>query len=99
MYNEYTPIDPDFYEVIEMVKNKKAPVLIHYFNPENELADAKGLINGVGINKKHEEFLTLESGDKVRLDRLITLNGRPGPAYGEYDSYALACLECTGGMD
>jgi hypothetical protein len=36
---------------------------------------------------------------KIRLDRIIVFNGKPGPAYDEYDSYALACLDCTGGMD
>jgi len=28
-----------------------------------------------------------------------TINGKPGPAYDEYDRYGLACLDCGGGMD
>jgi hypothetical protein len=99
MYTEYSPIDPDFYDVIESVKKKNVSILIHYFGLENELNDARGEIMEITINKKHEEYLVLNSRDTVRLDRIIVLNGRPGPAFDEYDSYALACLDCTGGME
>lgn len=92
------PIDPDFYDVIESIRNKNAPIKIHYFGKKNELCDAHGKIMGATINEKHEEHLVMNSGEQVRLDRIITLNGRPGPAYDEYDSYGLACLDCSGGM-
>jgi hypothetical protein len=46
-----------------------------------------------------EQFLSFENGQKVRVDRVITINGIPGPAYDEYDGFALACLDCKGGMD
>ena len=99
MNNKYSPVDPWFYELIENFKKENVVLKIHYFSAENEVNEAKGLIKSVIINKKHEEFLSFDSGDNVRLDRIITLNGRPGPAFDEYDSYALACLDCTGGME
>jgi hypothetical protein len=99
MYDNYSPVDPDFYDAIENVKEIGAPVLVHYFSQENQLNDARGTIKGVVRNAEHEEFLVLDSCDNVRLDRIITLNGRPGPAFDEYDSYSLACLDCNGGMD
>lgn len=99
MNNKYSPVYPYFYELIDSLKKENVVIKIHYFGAENELNEAKGLIKGVIINEKHEEFLSLNSGDNVRLDRIITLNGRPSPAYAEYDSYALACLDCMGGME
>ena len=99
MNKEYSPIDPDFYDVIESVKEKNVSILVHYFGSENEINDAKGIITGIITNKRHEEYLALDSDDKVRLDRIIALSGKPGPAYDEYDNYSLACLDCTGGMD
>lgn len=92
------PVDPDFYDVIVILQNTKDPILIHYFGSKNELNSANGVIMGIINGKKHEEYLALNSGEAVRLDRIITLNGRPGPAFDEYDSYALACLDCMGGM-
>ena len=99
MYKEYSPIDPDFYEIIEKEKSKKGISTVNYFGPDNEIEDAKGIIKEVFFIKHYEAFLVFEKGERVRLDRLITLNGIPGPAYGEYDSYALACLDCGAGME
>jgi hypothetical protein len=99
MTTKYSPVDPFIYDVIENAKKKNVEIKIHYFGSENELNVANGAIKGVTINEKHEEFLSLNSGDNVRLDRIITLNGRPGPAFDKYDSYALACLDCMGGME
>ncbi len=99
MYDKYSPVDPDFYDIIEDIREKRVSILIHFFGPKNELNDARGAIQEVVGNKEHEEFLILDSGCKARLDRIITLNGRPGPAFDEYDAYSLACLDCTAGMD
>jgi len=50
-------------------------------------------INGEGI------FIHLDPKASIRIDRIITLFGKPGAAYDEYDAYANACMECTGGHD
>jgi len=99
MYKTYSPVVPDFYDIIESVRKKNISIKVHYFGPENELNDANGVMKGITINSKNEEYLELNSDETVRLDRIITLNGKPGPAFDEYDSYALACLDCMGGMD
>lgn len=99
MYKEYLPVDPDFYDIIDNLKNKGNSILIHYFSPDNELDDARGIIKGLITNPSREKYLALDSGDNIRLDRIIALNGRPGPAYDEYDAYALACLDCRGTID
>ncbi|MDD4109604.1 MAG: hypothetical protein PHH93_12880 [Prolixibacteraceae bacterium] len=99
MENQFIPVDPDFYDKIKELKKKNILIQVHFFGFENELKRVKGVIKGIIINNKREEFLEFDSGDNVRLDRIITLDGKPGPAFDEYDGYALACLECTGGMD
>ena len=99
MYKEFSPIDPDFYDIIETEISKGGIFVLNYFGPDKEIEDVKGKIKEVFFIKHYESFLVFETGEKVRLDRLITLNGIPGPAYDEYDSYALACLECSAGME
>lgn len=99
MAKDYLPVDPDFYDIIEKEKLKKKIAVVNYFGENNSLEDAKGEIEGIVSSKNEEKFISFDTGKKVRLDRVITINGRPGPAYDEYDSYALACLDCQGGMD
>lgn len=99
MTKDYLPVDPDFYDIIEKEKLKKKIAVVNYFGENNSLEDARGAIEGIISSKNEEKFISFDTGEKVRLDRVITINGRPGPAYDEYDSYALACLDCQGGMD
>ncbi len=97
-YSQFTPVDPDFYEIIESYQ-KLDNVVIHYFDPKGEVETARGRIIRLSQMKTTGDFLFLHDESKVRIDRIITINGRPGPAYDEYDSYALQCTTCMGGMD
>lgn len=94
MKNEYLPVGHDFLEIIGEEKKKEISSLIHYFGGNNELEDSKGEIKEI-LSEKDGDFLAMNTGDKVRLDRIITINGKPGPAFGEYDSYANDCMDCT----
>lgn len=99
MDTKYMPVDPDYYEMIEKEKAEKDTAVIHYFKDENLLGEEKGKIKGINKNHRNEDFVNLDNGKGVRIDRIIVVNGKPGPAYDEYDAYALACLDCMGGMD
>ncbi|MGV8091954.1 MAG: hypothetical protein AB2L24_08830 [Mangrovibacterium sp.] len=99
MNEAYLPVDPDFFEIIENEKQRKDQTVVHYFGPDKELRDERGNIKDIITVNKREEYLRFENGVQVRLDRIIVINGRPGPAFEEYDGYALACLDCSGGMD
>lgn len=94
----YTPVAPVYYDMIEAEKEKPFSK-IFYFSFGTDLEEASGKITGVEKNDSNDEFLCFDSGDKARLDRIITINGKPGPAYDEYDRYALACLDCSSGME
>jgi hypothetical protein len=68
---------------------------VFYFGTGSDVEEVKGKITGLVKTDAFEEYLAFDSGDKVRVDRIITVNGKPGPAYDEYDAYALACLNCN----
>jgi hypothetical protein len=74
-------------------------VTVHYFGDDNSLHSAHGKVKEIQSNSENEEFVKLDNGEQVRFDRIIVFGGKPGPAFDEYDSYALACLDCTGGMN
>lgn len=99
MKTSYLPVNPDYYDLFEKEKSNSDLSFVHYFEGKNELKEVSGKITKIITTDNHEEYLAFESDEKVRIDRIITINGKPGPAYDEYDSFALACLDCMGGMD
>lgn len=99
MSEKFLPVAPEYIEQIENTISKSETVSVNYFENEINFENIKGKLIRVETNENNEEFLLFEDGFKVRVDKIITINGKPGPAYDEYDSFALACLDCTGGMD
>jgi hypothetical protein len=98
MASSYTPVSYDYREVIEEEIKKKTSGKIFYFGDQEEIRETIGSVlrmtekPGLGI------FIELDSdGDEIRIDRIITLFGKPGAAYDEYDAYANACLACNYG--
>ncbi len=100
MKPKYLPIDPAYFELFKQEMGKdEARVIYFAFCNEPELKESRGKIIGMDDQGKEGEFLLFEKRDRVRLDRIIVINGIPGPAYDEYDSYALAPLTCQAGYD
>jgi len=95
MKTNYTPIDPDYFEIVEneILKNKISTVF--YFEQNNSIGEEKGKITTVSTVNNFEKYLLLNNEKSVRMDRIITINGIPGSAYDEYDRFALACLDCN----
>lgn len=94
MNTQFSPVNPDYYDIF-YEEQKKEFGKVFYFGNETEVEEAKGKITGLIKKEAFEEFLVFKSGNEVRIDRIITINGKPGPAYDEYDAYALACLNCN----
>lgn len=97
---KYMPIGPEYLEIIEEQMGKGVARVIYFtFSEEPELEESKGNIIKIDNKKDKGDHLIFENGDKVRLDRIVVINGIPGPAYDEYDLYALAPLTCKAGYD
>lgn len=94
MKTHYQPIYPDYYEIFSQEQEKEFSK-VFYFGEDTDVEEANGKINGLVNGGSIGEFLIFDSGNEVRVDRIITINGIPGPAYDEYDAYALACLNCN----
>lgn len=96
----FTPIDPDFPDLFQR-EIEKGSVKVIYFDTEQypDLKESNGAVTAI-INKgRSGQFMVFANGDQVRTDRIIAYNGKPGPAYDEYDAYALAPLTCKAGYD
>ena len=94
----YLPVQWVYREVIEEQIINGTAGKIFYFCKEEGVCAAEGKITRMEEDKEGV-FICLESGQKVRIDRIVTLFGKPGAAYDEYDAYANACMECMGGYE
>lgn len=98
MATPYKPIDPDFFELFQEAENKENSKVV-YFAVEEEprLRETVGKIVKTDKAEDAGYYLFFENGDSVRVDRIVAFNGKPGPAYDEYDAYGLAPLTCEAG--
>lgn len=99
MDTSYSPVQYVYKEIIEEEIARRTKGKIFYFQGDQTVDSTTGSIvkmeeiNGRGL------FIILDTELRIRVDRIITLFGKPGAAYDEYDAYANACLSCTGGYD
>ncbi|HYH55383.1 MAG TPA: hypothetical protein VD772_02160 [Anseongella sp.] len=91
---DYLPVPWDFREMLDEAMQQHKTGLIHYFSTEPEIERARGRVERL-LREPGGEYLLTESGEKVRLDKIITLFGQPGPAFDDYESYGNACMSCS----
>jgi hypothetical protein len=96
---DYLPVQWEHRELIEEHLQKQTSGKIFYFCTVEGICVAEGAVKILEDVSNEGMFLTLESGKKIRIDRIITLFGKPGAAYDEYDAYANACMDCMGGYE
>ncbi|HUH19648.1 hypothetical protein [Albibacterium sp.] len=95
----YLPVAWEYREVIEEQIIKKGRGKIFFFCESEGICEAEGPILKMEEIDKSGIFIRLENNDSIRIDRIITLFGKPGAAYDEYDAYNNACMNCSGGYE
>lgn len=99
LQDSYLPVPWESREVIEEEIEKKTHGKIFFFNNESQIDEEKGTIVSITEEKSSGVFILLDTGAKIRIDRIITLFGKVSAAYDEYDAFANACMNCTGGAE
>lgn len=95
----YLPVQYVYREIIEEEIEKATTGKVFYFQNDNTLESAEGRILKMEEIAGQGVFITLAPDARIRIDRIITLFGKPAAAFDEYDAYANACLDCRGGYD
>ena len=98
MQSLYLPIDPDFYELFEKEKENDSTKVV-YFGDGTNLEEVNSKIDKIVNNDSNAYFMKFQNGDEVRVDRIIVYNGKPGPAFDEYQAFANECLSCKAGYE
>ena len=99
MDNSYSPVQYVYREIIEEEITKHTRGKIFYFSSNNTVESFEGQIMELKEIPSKGLFIVTDSEFQIRVDRVITVFGKPAAAYDEYDNYANQCLSCTGGYD
>src|SRR5690606_35444477 len=95
----YLPVAWEYGEVVEEEIKKARSGKIFFFNLDNQVDEVVGRVIKMEEKKSEGVFVLLDNGTTIRLDRIITLFGKVGAAYDEYDAYGSSCMDCTGGYE
>lgn len=90
----FTPVDFIYREAIEAAIARNQRGRIFYFDDNDRLESADGMIVKI-TEEKDGWWIELDTSQRIKLHRIITLFGKPGPAYDEYDLYSIRCGECA----
>jgi hypothetical protein len=71
--SHYEPVSCDFTDEIEDLSVRKLPVDVSYWNQSAELQKACGRITDIFTSPEKEEFLQLDDGTTVRLDKIFEI--------------------------
>lgn len=97
MPTSFTPVPYEFREVIAEQIDRRAQGKIFFFDSNDQVDSIEGEIVSLVEIPQQGMFLNISDDRQIRIDRIITLFGKPGAAFDEYDSFANQCLACTGG--
>ncbi|HEY3402746.1 MAG TPA: hypothetical protein VGK59_05115 [Ohtaekwangia sp.] len=98
METSYTPVAYEYREVIEEQIARQTSGKIFFWSADDTVDDVTGKVIRLEERPGAGMFIVLDTDVSVRIDRIITLFGKPGAAFDEYDAFANQCLACTAGV-
>jgi len=75
MSTKYQPINCHFYDELELLAIRQKNCLIQYQNEAEKMLEKMDVILDFKIIDK-AEFMLLKSGEKIRLDKIISVDGK-----------------------
>ena len=76
----YQPISCNFYDELEALATLRSSCMIIYQDENADRHEAEGVIKDLYIREK-AEYLLLNTGFEIRLDQLVSVNGKELKGY------------------
>ena len=86
---QYQPIDCNYYDLLEDLATRRRYIRIQYFNEIHEFCTIDAVIKDLYIKDGYECML-LSDGTEIRLDRLVSTDGKFVPGKG-FDGISCEC--------
>jgi Rho-binding antiterminator len=90
MTTPYVPINCSFHDVLLEKATLREYCKIQYFTEIREFLTCHALIKDV-FTQAGEEFALLSTGESIRLDRLVSVNGTLAPQYTHIKDFSCDC--------
>ena len=87
----YVPVSESFQDEINAFAKRKEYIKIQYFSDIHEYITRMAVIKKVYLNESNEQFIELNIGDIVRVDKIVRINDRPAPGYFGIDDFTCDC--------
>ncbi len=71
----YNPISCEFFDQLNVAMQRKIPSTVVYLKDEETKETLKGIVKTMEVVDR-KEFLVLDSKEKIRLDTVLTFNGK-----------------------
>lgn len=71
----YNPISCEFFDQLNVAMQRKIPSTVVYLKDEDTKETAKGIVKTMEVIDGIE-YLILDSKEKIRLDSVLTFNGK-----------------------
>ena len=84
MASDYKPISNDYRNELEALAAAKKYTGIRYYTAINELLKTTSMIKSI-YPRDEVEYLLLNSGEEIRLDRVVEAGGKVNPAFSHFD--------------
>ncbi|RDC61573.1 hypothetical protein [Adhaeribacter pallidiroseus] len=88
MKESYAPVATFFREELVGYAERRIYISLQYFSDIREYLSTKAVIKEV-YARDNVEYLALNTGEEIRLDRIIRVEGKPAPGFEDY--FACAC--------
>jgi Rho-binding antiterminator len=72
--SDYQPINCEFHDVLESLATTRKNAEVAYRDAEGTLRMSSALIQDVYV-RDHAEYMTLSTGETLRLDQIVAVNG------------------------
>lgn len=76
----YQPIDCNIYDELVLLIMRKQNIKLEFKNTNDSSTEVETKLTNI-YTKEGEEFITLESGQDIRLDKILKIDGKTFEGY------------------
>jgi Rho-binding antiterminator len=90
----YKPIDCGFHDVLEATITRRTYTHLQYFTDLWEFTTVTGLLKNLVSERDAAglaEYLVIDTGERIRLDRVVNVNGTFAPPFRHYHDFTCDC--------
>ncbi|MFK7807933.1 MAG: Rho-binding antiterminator [Saprospiraceae bacterium] len=71
---DYKPIDCNIYDELVLLIMRKRKIKLEFLNGKDATTEAETVLTNI-YTKEGEEFITLQNGKDIRLDKILKIDG------------------------